>query len=125
MDIIDRVKTFEDACEVLGVNPEEYKVSVPVFSVHHSKALLAHMKLVVIAEVLNEGWKPEWSDGGEGKYYPWFNMGYPLGVELSYHSYGNWPRYSSISSRLCFKSRELAEYAGKQFEDLYKDYFEI
>ena len=85
--------------------------------------MLAHYKLCVIAEALNEGWKPDWSNWNQYKYYPWFEMGSPSGVGFSYDGYGNWASLSIVGSRLCFKSRELATYAGKQFEELYKEYF--
>ena len=32
---------------------------------------------------------------------------------------------SSVGSRLVFKSRDLAKYAGQQFEDIYKGFFLI
>ena len=118
-----KIKTFEDACKALGLDP---KKSLPDFSGYpekHAKGMIAHAKLVIIAEALNEGWTPDWTDGNWDKYYPWFEMGSPSGVGFSCGDYGHWLSGSSVGSRLCFKSSELAKYAGKQFEQLYKDYF--
>ena len=120
----NKIKSFEDACKALGIEP-----TVPEFTgIEESerKALLAHYKLTVIARALNEGWKPNWNDWNEWKYYPWFRMGDnggSPGVGFSFGGYDGGHSHSSVGSRLCFKTEELAEYAGKQFEDLYKDYF--
>ena len=79
--IMDRVKTYQDACEVLGIEPvldgpvsmswpgiagqqEEATVELP----RNVKAML---KLEVICEALNEGWKPCF-DGNTWHYWPWF-----------------------------------------------------
>ena len=121
--ITEKIKTFEDACEALGIKSEDFKITYPENVSHHGKAFAAHMKLVIIAEALNEGWKPNWSDWDEYKYYPWFRMGSPSGVGFSCLGCGRDFTASDVGSRLCFKSRELAKYAGNQFEELYKEYF--
>ncbi|AJA67342.1 hypothetical protein MYRA21_0098 [Myroides sp. A21] len=123
--ITDKIKTFEDACQALGVNIDVMPIGLPIELKHHLKALTAHTKLVIIAEALNEGWKPDWNNWNERKYYPWFEMGSPSVVGFSSDGCDTWNAYSNVGSRLCFKNRELAEYAGKQFESLYKDYFVI
>lgn len=124
--IIERVKTFEDACEVLGIAP-----LLPDFAGTHSdhqKSLIAHYKLIIIAEALNEGWKPDWSNGKWDKYYPWFDMDDESSSSSGRFSFDfsvYWRSTSNVGSRLCFKSSELARYAGTQFEDLYREYFVI
>ena len=87
---------------------------------------IAYVKLKLIAKALNEGWTPDWSNGEWDKWYPWFKMD-------DSSSAGRFPfhdavsRYSSsiVSSRLCFKSKDLATYAGTQFLDIYKDFFTV
>jgi hypothetical protein len=116
-----KIKTFDEACKALKLDPKKVLPDVSSFPKHHQDALTAHTKLVIIAEALNEGWKPDWKNGKWDKYYPWFDLS--SGSGLSYYDYVNRNSYSAVGSRLCFKSRELAEYAGKQFEDLYKKYF--
>ncbi|WP_317899445.1 hypothetical protein [Aurantibacillus circumpalustris] len=115
-----KIKTFEDALKALklGFTPPEGL----------SKDELAYMKLKIIAQALNDGWKPNWNNWDEWKYYPWFRMGDDggsPGVGFSDNDYGLVYSNSTVGSRLCFKSSELAEYAGKQFEELYKDYYLI
>lgn len=81
-NITDRVKSFEDACQVLGISTNVPEVKgLPR---KHQKAIIANYKLIVIAEALNEGWKPNWQDSDEYKYYPWFDMSNPAGVGCSY-----------------------------------------
>lgn len=120
---MDKIKTFEDACKKLGINTEEIKLAYPEQINHHAKALVAHVKLVIIIEALNDGWKPDWTNGNWDKYYPWFVMGGSSGVGFSSHDYDRWVSGSGVGSRLALKSRELAKYAGTQFEELYKEYF--
>lgn len=81
-NITDRVKSFEDACQVLGISTNVPEVKgLPR---KHQKAIIANYKLIIIAEALNEGWKPNWQDSDEYKYYPWFDMSNPAGVGYSY-----------------------------------------
>ena len=116
-----KIKTFEGACKALKLNPKTVLPNVKGMPSHHQKAIISHAKLVIIAEALNEGWKPDWKNGNEWKYYPWFRMS--SGSGLAYGAYASRYSYSAVGSRLCFKTGELAEYAGKQFKKLYEDYF--
>lgn len=118
-NITDRVKSFEDACQVLGISTNVPEVKgLPR---KHQKAIIANYKLIVIAEALNEGWKPNWQDSDEYKYYPWFDMSNPAGVGYSAtHSTAS-STGARIGSRLCLKNRELAIYFGQTFTDLFND----
>lgn len=118
-NITDRVKSFEDACQVLGISTNVPEVKgLPR---KHQKAIIANYKLIIIAEALNEGWKPNWQDSDEYKYYPWFDMSNPAGVgcsnTLTTASYTS----ADFGSRLCLKNRELAIYFGQTFTDLFND----
>ena len=124
MDIKDKVKSFEDACKVLDITP-----SVPVVTgipEKYQKPLIANYQLMVIAEALNEGWTPDWSNGEWDKWYPWFNMDDSSSAgRFSFNDAVNRFSYSTVGSRLCFKSEELADYAGTQFLELYRELFVI
>lgn len=118
-NITDRVKSFEDACQVLGISTNVPEVKgLPR---KHQKAIIANYKLIVIAEALNEGWKPNWQDSDEYKYYPWFDMSNPAGVGYSYTHNAASDTDAAIGSRLCLKNRELAIYFGQTFTDLFND----
>lgn len=112
--ITDRVKTFKDACDVLGFEHDEeaYDVGGP--------DVTAYMKLRVIIKALNEGWTPDWNNSNQYKWTPWFYMNKP-GFRFFGAHYDDSVTRATGGSRLCLKSRELAEYAGNQFLDLYKD----
>lgn len=122
MNITEKVKSFEDACQLLKIEPNLPQVDI--LPENHQKAIIAHYKLVIIAEAVNEGWKPNWDNWEERKYYPWFDLeGSSSGSGFSYHGYVDWNSFSYVGSRLCFKTSELAKYIGETFIDLYKDYF--
>lgn len=118
-NITDRVKSFEDACQVLGISTNVPEVKgLPR---KHQKAIIANYKLIIIAEALNEGWKPNWQDSDEYKYYPWFDMSNPAGVGYSSTYYAASYTDANFGSRLCLKNRELAIYFGQTFTDLFND----
>lgn len=123
------IKTFEDACKALNIKPEDVLHSAHSDALQKDiKAVNAFMKLTIIARALNEGWEPNWNDWNERKYYPWFNMGdrnASPGVGFSCHDFVTGHVASSVSSRLCYKNYDLAQYAGKQFIELYKEYMLI
>ena len=116
--ITELVKTFEDARKLTG------RPDVPDFSnlpTDMRKHFEAQYKMIVIAEALNEGWIPDWDNYNEYKYYPWFEMS-PSSFAF-YDSYCDSAfAYAGCGSRLCLKSKELSEYCGKQFIDLWKQF---
>ena len=122
-NITERVKTFDEACKVLDIKPDLPDVSK--MPKQHQKALIAHYKLVIIAEALNEGWKPDWTNYNEYKYYPWFKYSKSRSCFMFDGSAWLDTITDSTGSRLCFKTKALAEYIGKQFEELYNEYFLI
>ena len=112
------------------------------------KDVIAYHKLRIIAAALNEGWKPKFTIE-EYRYYPYYyfytkqeydnlsdvekkscravgrannsaNAGGGLFFTFASGAFSNSGTY--VGSRLTFKNRELAEYSGKQFIDIYKDF---
>ena len=149
-DIIERVKTFEDACEVLGEDHQYVKAYREWMRISYAycKDVSAYLKLRIICAALNEGWKPTFSDG-ECRYYPWFDIynknefeklnkdekkkcrvvgrqsydAYAFGgVVFSSLNISTSSSYSYHGSQIVFKTRELAEYCEKQFIDIWEDY---
>ena len=149
-DIKERVKTFEDACGELGnEHPfvKSYEKYVNTASGEEAD-VIAYLKLRIIAAALNEGWEPTFY-GDECRYYPWFYIytkeeyekldedekkecrvvGRPYnnssasgGLVYAIANYASSDSYSYYGSRLAFKTRELAEYCGKQFIDIWADF---
>jgi hypothetical protein len=69
---------------------------------------------------MNEGWVPDWNNSSEWKYYPWFYLNSP-GFRFygSYYSFAN--ANAGSGSRLCFRTRESSDHAGKKFLSLWRD----
>lgn len=123
--ITDRVKTFNDACEVLGVDSGttiSMSSTDPIIS-NEMKAAQAFIKLTIIAKALNEGWTPDWENTDEYKYWPYFKMKSGFGFSGTYYAY--WGTLTHVGSRLCFKTEELAKYAATQFESIYQDFLTL
>lgn len=122
-EITDRVKTYEDACKVLGVEPiNEQNAKAQGFRSDE----IARRKLETIAAALNEGWKPDWNNTDQYKYYPYFYIqenakgkgSAGLSYAITYAAATD--TYATIGSRLCFYASRLARYASNQFTDLYE-----
>lgn len=149
-DIKERVKTFDDAVAILGNDNQAVIDYYAIADKTCTEDILAFAKLRVIAEALNEGWKPKF-DGDEYCYYPWFyiytkeeyeeldedrkkacrvvarSVGYSsafggLVYANAYFASSYSFSFSRGGSRLAFKTRELGEYCGKQFIDIWCDY---
>lgn len=110
--------------------------------------IMAYATLRVITEALNEGWKPQFTED-ERRWYAWYDFltkeeveemsdeekkerrvvgraivnAYAYGGLVYSHAGGVSAGSSTFGgSRLAFKNEELAEYAAKQFGDIYADF---
>lgn len=147
----ERVKTYEDAVWELGNDHPLVEAASSAewrFTNSEDKDIIAYLKLRVIVAALNDGWKPQFVPG-ELRWYPWYELiskdEYDamsedekqerrcVGRSYNYaFAYGglvssNASNASSVSlayngSRLAFKSEALAEYAGKQFAELFANF---
>lgn len=151
-DIMERVKTFEDACRELGEDhPFVRSYNGYANNIHENNKndtdILAYLKLRIICAALNEGWEPQFTED-EWRYYPWFTLW--TEDELSEKS-DEWKTdrhlistgeyqtdYAGLvfagsncapsgasadfGSRLCLKSDTLAVYCGKQFINIWADF---
>jgi hypothetical protein len=112
--IMDKVKSFKDACIVLGVNEDD------IFNKKtDSIDDIAFKKLKIIARALNEGWYPNWGNTNEYKYFIWWNMQ----GGFSYYDVGCHYSATGVPSALCFKSRELAEHMSNIAFNEFKEYY--
>ena len=152
--VTERIKTFDDACNELGeenVLVQAYRTAEFNTSGNQSDVsdVVAYLKLRVIAEALNEGWKPQFTKD-ECRWYPWFtfltekelnemsdefkskhniclfgglsNDGASCGLAFV-RSLISWSTsLAAFSARLAVKSEELAVYFGNQFIDIWADY---
>ena len=148
MPVTERIKTFEDALRELGTPEKEINGFFDKYE-GLGKDVIAYLKLRVIAEALNEGWKPQFTTD-EYRWYPWFTLwteeelkgkseqwkkdralwlfggaSYPgaacgLASAASTDAWSN--SDAAVSARLAVKSEELAVYFGKQFISIWADY---
>ena len=114
-DVTKQVESFDDACELIGIIPES------VINAKDSKDEIAYKKLKIISRALNGDWEADFDNSNQQKWFPWFKGG-ASGSGFSYSTYGYSRTYPDLGSRLCFKSEKLADYAGKQFTQIYKDF---
>lgn len=112
--IMDLVKNFNDACKLKKVKPE---------SVYNSKVdapdEIAYKKLKFAINVLNEGHKFTMKPD-ENRYYPYYNIS--SGFVFDGTVFGHSGAATGSASRLCLKTRELAEYSAKILHNEYKQF---
>lgn len=142
-NVMDRVKTFEDACIETGTDIQAFNEMTKNLDEH----IVTYMKLSIIVKALNEDDKFPYFTKDEWRYYPYFwlytkdeyeKMNAKDREKISrvlFRSYNDASSdggvayadalsdassaYCSVGARLAFRNRELALYAGKQFIDLY------
>lgn len=144
-DIMERIKTFEDALNELGRNHPlvcQYNNIDDVDS-----DLTAYLQLRIIVAALNEGWTQKFTED-KCRYYPYFYLytkdevermdedekknlvafggsasrGSHCGLGCVFSSCAFPNSNAHSGSRLALKTRELAEYCGKQFKELWFDF---
>lgn len=149
--VTERVKTFDDACKELGIDAEAIQQQWQDAGITMLDEV-AYQKLRIITAALNEGWEPEFKKD-EYRYYPYcilytkaeieqkddewkdeYNLQLWIGGGTSNYgalcglafasSYRAWSvAYASLSARLAHKTEELAIYSGKQFTELWANYY--
>ena len=147
----ERVKTYEDAVWELGNDHPLVEAASSAewrFTNSEDKDIIAYLKLRVIVAALNDGWKPQFVPG-ELRWYPWYeliskdeydamsedekqerrcvgrsdsNADADGGLVYLSADFASSFSYADSGSRLAFKSEALAEYAGKQFAELFANF---
>ena len=147
--VMERIKTFQDALNELGYDNDlvkAYKETMPTCTYTDAKDILAYLKLRIIAAALNEGWEPKFTKD-EWRYYPYFsvltkeeyehlkdeakgrcvgrsnfNANADGGLVYAYTVNGSANSSTNGGVRLAFCTKELAQYAGKQFLNIWADF---
>lgn len=115
------IKSFEDACKRVDVDPEKLP-DVSMLPEDLKKPIVAAYRLMVIFLAINNGWKPDWSNWNQYKYFPWYEVR-SSGFGFSHSLYAYDLTYASVGSRLCTDTKEKALYIAEQFESEYLDLF--
>ena len=121
-DVKVRIKTFEDACNELGENHQYVRAYKEWMRISYAECedVAAYMKLRIITAALNEGWEPQFVKG-ELRWYVWFSNKCG-GRVFAYANGAGSNSYADHGVRLAFRTKELAEYCGKQFLHIWADY---
>lgn len=119
-DVTNRVKTYEDACRELGRKPYD---EARLTGMGLDSKDIAYLKLTVIVEALNEGWIPDVCDIKVYRWHPYFRPnGSPSSFAFGASRCGVEYAFAGSGSRLALKNEELANYCGRQFIDLWKEF---
>lgn len=152
-NVMERVKTFQDAVNELGDEHPLVRQFVCVCNIAFNNSgvkldadIIAYLKLRIIAAALNEGWEPKFTKD-EWRYYPYFY----LITKEEYEQLSDEEKQRCVGrsdsgansngglvcssafgassgssagggARLAFRTSELAEYAGKQFLNIWADF---
>ena len=150
--VTERIKTFEDAVKELGEdNPlvslyRSFESDLPEKD-ESDKDVLAFIKLRIVVAALNEGWVPTF-EKGEYRWFPWYyiytkeefddmdeddkrrvvgraySSAAPYGGCVYAYAYlDSSCSHAHNGARLAFRDRERAEYAGRQFAELYVRFY--
>lgn len=155
LDDYTSIKTYEDACEALGVEPifNEPNPIMNLYGVEYEVEphIIALMKLETISRALwGKTWKPEPdADGSKLFYYPVFALytqqeiedmdederggllsanagnGASAGFGYLHTFYRSSNANASYGFRLCQETREKALYFGRQFLELWAEYLKF
>ena len=118
------IKTFDDACKVLGTTEEEFNEKFAKLGLELDTLSYEKLKIIVGAiNKLNNSWQPDWDNSSQNKYYPLFNLS--SGSGFSDYDYASDSSYSDVGSRLCFGRCEECNYAANQFKSIYRDFLTI
>ena len=106
--------SFKEACDVLGLVESE------IIKPDYDKKYIVYVKLCTVIEALNDGWKSDFNNRDQIKYYNWFQVHDGLFVFYSVY-YDSWNVNGPAA--LHFKSEKLALYAKDNFFELYKQFY--
>ena len=119
INIMERLKSFDDAveiCEELGID-----ISDIIFNSTDTKDEKYYKELKIISMAANKGWKPDWANTNQKKWYSHFNCSPVFAFSITLYDYVFADAYYG-GSRLCCGEQKIAEYIGKQFTKKYKYY---
>lgn len=118
-ELLQGINGFEDLCKKRGDNPEDI---LPWKSPINARQMAANdrERLDYIAEHIQDGFKADWADGDEEKWFAvyWFDSKKSAFVFASTNCRWTYT-YAGVGSRLCFPSREVAEAFGRFTEEIH------
>ena len=109
-------KAFKEACKKTG-RPESIDFSgLPEDMRDQSEA---DYMLKVITEAKNDGWKADWNNPDQRKWFPYFWFS-PSGVGFVSSGYDGSHAGAGRAARLCLKDEATSDAAGIELIELYE-----
>ena len=106
-DVKSRIKSVEDAYKELG--------KIREMPCGLTDGEIAYRDLCVVIEAFNEGWRPDFEDMDQPKFFPYFQ-----GRELqALYCVDYFSSIACVPAPTLVKSRELCNYIAENFTDLY------
>jgi len=109
-------KAFKDACKKTG-RPESIDLSSMPEDMRDQA--MAQYMLMVITEAKNDGWKADWTNSDQRKWFPYFWFS-PSVVRFC-NSTGNYSNANAgRAARLCLKDEATSDALGTELTELYE-----
>lgn len=118
--ITERIDGFNDICAEAGENPKDYEVHDGMTA--RQKRHILGDKLHLIAQVLNEGVKIDYSNTNQKKWQPYFKWN-GAGFGFSPSDYDCDHTAASVGVR--FASEGISDFAGRKFIKEYNEYLTL
>jgi hypothetical protein len=118
------IKTVNDAFKKQKLERPKLKDLLVMVPPRFRAAWLSVYELFVIFEAINDGWKADFTNSSQWKYYPWGKvLSAGSGFDFSDSDFGYGDTDTVVGSRLCTNTSEKAKYIFKQFNEQYKKFF--
>lgn len=117
LDILSKIKDFKDILKLSGKTLKDLPYQKPI--TENQVKLNALFKIQLIEEIVNGGWKPDWSNSNEYKYYIWFELKNKFWVVGGSRYY-----YASDSAVevAFYKNKKISDFVSKTFLKEYKEF---
>lgn len=112
------IKGFEDACKKENIDPTKLP-DVSMIPEEFRKPLLAVYKIMIGYKAVNNGWKVDYGNTNQLKYFPWarvLSSGFGFSYSCSDYDFA----FTSVGSRLCTDESDKAEHIFVNFNQEYK-----
>lgn len=111
------IKSFDDILKLANINKKDCLIFKNPSNKNEIK-INAYNKLLIISNVLNEGWETDFTNSSQYKFYPYFKVsdGGLVYYDCSYYFSG------CVAEAVFYKSSDIAKFAGTIFINEYNEF---